>query len=159
MAARILVVNDTEEILQAFRDLLEDEGYEVHLSGVAFTNVDGIVRLAPDLIILDYLFGQEKAGWQMLQLLRMHRGTAAIPVIICTAATHAVREIEGELIARGIRLVAKPFDIDELLAAVRQALDPTTGLHAAAVEPEPKADPQSGAPGDAPAPRRKNLRT
>ena len=156
MAARILVVNDTEEILQAFRDLLEDEGYEVHLSGVAFSNVDGIIRLAPDLIILDYVFGQEKVGWQMLQLLRMHRGTAAIPVIVCTAATHAVREIDGELIARGIRLVAKPFDIDELLTAVRQALDPaTTGLHAAAVEPPPRAD----TPGDPPAPRPKSRRT
>ena len=29
MAARILVVNDTEEILEIFRELLGDEGYEV----------------------------------------------------------------------------------------------------------------------------------
>ena len=32
METRILVVNDTQEILDIFRDLLEDEGYEVVLS-------------------------------------------------------------------------------------------------------------------------------
>jgi DNA-binding response OmpR family regulator len=32
MAARILVVNDTQEILELFRMLLEEEGYEVVLA-------------------------------------------------------------------------------------------------------------------------------
>ncbi len=33
MAARILVVNDTQEILELFRMILEGAGYEVILSG------------------------------------------------------------------------------------------------------------------------------
>jgi len=52
----------------------------------------------------------------------MHRSTAGIPVILCTAATREVREIDGYLVAHDIQVVAKPFDIDDLLNAVRQAL-------------------------------------
>ena len=43
-----------------------------------------IEQLHPDLIILDYIFGTEKTGWQMLQKLKMTRQTATIPIIICT---------------------------------------------------------------------------
>jgi DNA-binding response OmpR family regulator len=125
-AVRILVVNDTQEILEAFRDILEDEGYQPLLYSYAITNLNDIEQVNPDLIILDYIFGGEKLGWQMLQLLKMHRSTAGIPVIVCTAATREVRELDGYLTAHNIQLVAKPFDIDDLLDAVRQALTNTT---------------------------------
>ncbi|HUY77263.1 MAG TPA: hypothetical protein VMV29_10860 [Ktedonobacterales bacterium] len=48
--------------------------------------------------------------------------TAMIPVVICTAAIREVLDIEGYLQAHGVRLVAKPFDIDVLLETVRLAL-------------------------------------
>ncbi len=121
--ARILVINDTPEILAAFKDILEDEGYTPLLYSYAISNLQEIEQIAPDLIILDYVFGRTKSGWQTLQLLKMNRSTARIPVIVCTAATSAVRDIEGYLTAHDIQLVPKPFDIDDLLNAVRRALD------------------------------------
>jgi DNA-binding response OmpR family regulator len=121
-AARILVVNDTQEILDLFRMLLEEEGYEVILYSYAILDMQVVSQIEPDLIILDYIFGYEKTGWQMLQKLKMTRATATIPVIICTAATREVRDIEGYLQAHSVRLVAKPFDIDALVETVRLAL-------------------------------------
>jgi CheY-like chemotaxis protein len=76
------------------------------------------------LLILDYIFNHEDIGWQLLQKLKMNRSTASIPVIICTAAVNKVREMEGYLQSKGIGLVLKPFDIDDLLEAVRRALQP-----------------------------------
>ncbi|HEX8729482.1 MAG TPA: response regulator [Ktedonobacterales bacterium] len=119
---RVLVINDTPEILAAFKDILEDVGYIPLLYSYAITNIDEVEQLRPDLIILDYIFGGAKAGWQTLQLLKMRRSTATIPVIVCTAATHAVRDIEGYLTAHDIQLVPKPFDIDDLLGAMERAL-------------------------------------
>ncbi len=119
---RVLVINDTPEILAAFKDILEFEGYVPLLYSYAITNIDEVEQLKPDLIILDYIFGGAKTGWQTLQLLKMRRSTAQIPVIICTAATHAVRDIEGYLTAHDIQIVPKPFDIDDLLMAVKRAL-------------------------------------
>ena len=124
MAARIMVINDTQEILELFRLILEPEGYEVALYSYAIRDMADVERVKPDLIIVDFFFGVERQGWQMVQKLKMNRRTASIPIIVCTAADQAVRDIEGYLQAKNIALVPKPFDIDDLLLAVKQALDP-----------------------------------
>ena len=124
MVARILVVNDTQEILELFRTLLEEEGgYEVVLSGFPIQQVDDIEQIKPDLIILDLIFGSEKTGMQMLQMLKMKRSTSTIPVIICTAALELVREQEGYLNSQGVHLIYKPFDIDHLMTSVKRLLE------------------------------------
>jgi DNA-binding response OmpR family regulator len=139
---RIMVINDTQEILTLFRDLLTDEGYEVVLYSSAIHDMQEIERVAPDLIILDFIFGNENMGFQMLQKLKMRRATERIPVIICTAALQIVREMEGYLQSKGVQVVLKPFNIDDLLEAVRRNLD--TASHPA------QAD--RGAPEDAQVP-------
>jgi DNA-binding response OmpR family regulator len=123
MATRILVVNDTQEILELFRMLLEEEGYEVVLSGFPIQQMSDIEQIHPDLIILDLVFGDQKSGWQMLQMLKMKRSTASIPVIVCTAALDMVREQEGYLVSQGVHVVFKPFDIDHLLTNIKQLVD------------------------------------
>ena len=50
------------------------------------------------------------------------RSPASIPVIICTAALQEVREQEDYLQKKEIQIVFKPFDVDELMHAVEQAL-------------------------------------
>jgi DNA-binding response OmpR family regulator len=122
MATRILVINDTQEILELFDELLREEGYDVVLYSQAIQDMREVERLQPDLIIIDYIFGVEKVGWQMVQKLRMRRSTAKIPLIVCTAAVREIREIEGFLHMKAISLVPKPFDIEDLLEAIRTSL-------------------------------------
>ncbi len=121
MATRILIVNDTAEILDMFRVVLEDEGYEVVLFSFPLRKIEDIEALHPDLIILDLIFGGEKLGWQMLEMLKLQRSTNAIPVIVCTAAAQTVRDQEGYLASQGVRVLYKPFDLDDLLAMIKQA--------------------------------------
>jgi len=120
--ARILVVNDTQELLEMFRTLLEMEGYDVVLSGMPILKVSEVEQIKPDLIILDLIFGDQKTGWQMLQMLKMQRSTMHIPVIVCTAALREVQEQEGYLVSQGVRIIYKPFDIDDLFTAINRAL-------------------------------------
>jgi DNA-binding response OmpR family regulator len=118
----IVVVNDTQEILDLFRELLEEEGYRVSLYSYAFQDVKDIRALNPDLVILDFIIGGEATGWQLLQKLKMTRETATIPIIACTAAIQLAKELEGHLTTKNVRVVLKPFDIDDLLSAVTDAL-------------------------------------
>jgi len=127
MPTRIMVVNDTQEILELFEDLLTEEGYEVVLYSYDIQDLQEVERIKPDLIILDHIMGGEAVGWQMLQKLKMKRSTANIPVIVCTAAAKAVHEMEGYLKSKGVGLVLKPFDIDDLLSAVKRALSSGEG--------------------------------
>jgi len=131
---RILVVNDTQEILELFRILLETEGYEVILAGFPIQQIADVEQINPDLIILDFIFGDQTSGWQMLQMLKMQRSTASIPVIVCTAALNMVREQEGYLVSQGVHVIFKPFDIDHLLANIKHSLE--THKHLATLSDE-----------------------
>ena len=119
---RVLVINDTQEILDLFDEILSEEGYEVYQYSYAIRDMAEIERVNPDVIILDLMFGGEATGWQLLQKLRMRRSTAHIPIVLCTAATNSVRETEGYLQSQGVCLVLKPFQIDDLLQSVERAV-------------------------------------
>ena len=122
-ARHVLVINDTPEILELFREILEDEGYRVSLSSFSVAQMQEIRDAPPDLIILDFIIGGEALGWQMLQQLKMDRTTMEIPVIVCTAAVNLVQEIDEQLKVKQVAVVFKPFDIDDLLEVVRQRFD------------------------------------
>jgi CheY-like chemotaxis protein len=121
---RILVINDTKEILELFRDVLEREmGHQVILMSFAPDELARIVEHKPDLVIVDFMIGErEMEGWQLLQKMRMHPATAKLPVVACTAAIKQAREMEAYLLEQGIELVLKPFTIEQLEGAVNRAL-------------------------------------
>ena len=58
----ILVINDTQEILDLFRDILEDEGHRVSLYLYAFQDIAEVREIRPDLVILDFVIGGEAHG-------------------------------------------------------------------------------------------------
>jgi response regulator RpfG family c-di-GMP phosphodiesterase len=68
------------------------------------------------------LGNREATGWQMLEKLKLSPVTTSIPIILCTAAVDKVREQEGYLTSRGIIVVLKPFNIDDLLGCIEEAL-------------------------------------
>ena len=119
---RILVINDDQSILDLFQLLLESEGYEVLLSKIAFEEVSQIEQQHPHLIILDVKLGTHAEGFLFLQKIRMYPPTTALPVILCTAAVGEVREQEEVLRQKGIPVIYKPFDLDELLQVIHQFL-------------------------------------
>jgi len=122
-AKHVLVINDTQEILELFSVILHDEmGLEVTLDSYRPHILEDIKEIKPDLIISDHVFGEEKIGWQLLQSLKMDRATADIPLIICSAAIKDLKEIEGHLTARDVGVLYKPFDVDELINLVNKKL-------------------------------------
>jgi DNA-binding response OmpR family regulator len=123
-----MVINDTQEILELFREILQGEaGYEVHLFSFEPQMLDHVKDIKPDLIISDHVFGEEKIGWQFIQRLKMDRDTANIPVIVCSGAIKELKEMEGYLTQKNIGVLYKPFDIDELLDIVALKLRENTG--------------------------------
>lgn len=124
----VLAINDDSAILQLFEDILSEEGYRVSLDSFSRQNEDihtHIRDLKPDVILMDFVIGQENKGWQLLQLTQMDRTIKHIPVVICTGAVRQVEELSSHLEALNIGVVIKPFDIDNLLLAIERALSPT----------------------------------
>ncbi len=120
----ILVINDTQEILDLMAELLEEEGYRVTTS-LALLNLDKVKALAPDVIVQDLLFeGMHETGWKFLTLVRLDPELARIPLVLLTAATRTVNdpEMAEHLDRQGIRVVLKPFNIEDLLTALSEVL-------------------------------------
>ncbi len=144
---RVLVVNDTQEILELFEELLRELGFEVQLMSFAPRELQRVREARPDLILLDFVFGQrELLGWQLLQKIKMDRELDSIPVVVCTAAVREVGEQQGYLTEQGVIVVLKPFNVDQLEDAVERALsigDTAVGLNRARASELDSTQPQT----------------
>lgn len=118
----ILVVNDDTAFLQLMEQLLEDEGYRTEVLKSSKNALERIKERCPALVILDVRINNEEAGLLLLDLITLDPETNAIPVIIASANLRALADRGDELREKGIYVIAKPFDIDDLGALVRMAL-------------------------------------
>ena len=120
---RVLVVNDTQEILELFDDILSEMGLEVVQMTYAPRELDRVREAKPDLVILDLVFGErELLGWQLLQKIRMDRSLETMPVVVCSAALNTLNELQGYLTEQKVTVVVKPFNVAQLEEAVFRAL-------------------------------------
>jgi CheY-like chemotaxis protein len=120
----ILAINNDPAVLALFRDLLQEAGYQVSTQTYIDRDLTQIEALKPDLIVLDYRWATEDASWSLLQMLRMDPGTVNTPIVLCTGAVHEVTALEEHLIAMGVTVILKPFNIDQLVDAIRERLAP-----------------------------------
>ena len=117
--AKILVVDDEEDITTFVGTLLEDNGYSVIKAADGKQGMAKAKSDSPDLIILDICMPEE-TGVRMFRNLQEDAQTAMIPVIVLTGITHEFKRfIENR---RHLRPPAgyfdKPPDREQLLAKV-----------------------------------------
>ena len=121
----VLCINNDQAVLGLYRDLLDGEGdgpYRVSLRAYVDHDLGTLKALEPALIVLDYMWAEEDAGWTLLQMLRMDPGTAPVPIVLCTGAVREVEALQGHLADMGVSVVLKPFNIDRLEEASAAAL-------------------------------------
>jgi CheY-like chemotaxis protein len=98
---------------------LEAEGYLVQASADAFGDIR---HPRADLVILDLFLHGDAAGWQQLDVLTLDPATRGIPVIVCSAAIASLGEARTKLAMLDVAVLEKPFDLEQLSAAVAAAL-------------------------------------
>jgi PAS domain S-box-containing protein len=115
----ILVVDDEEAVLDVVCRFLEIAGHQVLAATSGPDALEQVRRRRDiDLVILDLMMPRED-GAATLQRLRQLR--PRLPVLLCTGLPPA--EVSPDLAARGAAgLLRKPFKMNELWYAVRQAL-------------------------------------
>ncbi|HEY7030242.1 MAG TPA: response regulator [Thermomicrobiales bacterium] len=121
----VLAIEDDAAIRGVYAELLTEEGFRVVTWGAVADDAHAeLANLEPDLVVLDLVIAQQPAGWDLLVALHGGAETAAIPVLVVTAAGLLVRDRAAELEAWGCGVLMKPFDVDELVDAVRACLAP-----------------------------------
>ncbi|MEW6280331.1 MAG: response regulator transcription factor [Candidatus Eremiobacterota bacterium] len=114
--ARILVVDDEEEILDIVRRYLERDGYEVILARDGNTALQ-LARSGVDLLIQDLMI----PGPDGLEITRRLRQTGTLPILILTARAEETDRVAGLEVGADDYLT-KPFSPRELVARVKALL-------------------------------------
>jgi DNA-binding response OmpR family regulator len=116
----IAVVDDDPDILDALQMTLEDGGYHVTTTekGEYAENLPHMNENLPDLIILDVLLSG-RDGRTICQKLKSQQATRHIPVIMISAHPNAKQSVKD---VGADDFLAKPFEVDELLAMVAKYL-------------------------------------
>jgi two-component system chemotaxis response regulator CheY len=116
MPHHILVVDDDPAIRATVSEVLSDEGYSVMTATNGAEGLAAVQKLSPSVVLLDMRM-PVLDGWGFARAMAERGG--APPIVVMTAA-HEARRWAQEI---GTTLVlAKPFDLDELLLAVERAL-------------------------------------
>ena len=126
--ARILIIEDNNEIQEILRTLLSEEHEVIQ----AFSGTEGMIRFEQggiDLILLDIML-PGKNGDQVLKAIRQ---ASSVPVIMLTALSDK-KLISQYLLDGANDYITKPFDLDEVFARVTVQLRQNSDKQSAEIE-------------------------
>ena len=115
----VLVVDDNEACRLALSGALTHAGFRVFCASDGREGVEAARRLRPDMIFMDLMM-PEMDGWAAIAALRSDPGTAAFPVIACTASAPDPDRVQA---AGFSGCISKPTRLPALIEAIR-ALSP-----------------------------------
>lgn len=120
--AAVLIVDDEPDVRLVTRVILEAAGHVVHEADSGEAALDALGRGdIPDVLLLDVRMPGID-GWEVLRRLRDEPGRLGeLPVVIFTADISLVEQAPVELAEREFFL-SKPFDPDDLVELVGQAV-------------------------------------
>jgi two-component system, chemotaxis family, chemotaxis protein CheY len=117
--AKVLVIDDDEDIRSTISDALQEEGYVV---GVAANGADGLALLRdgfrPCVILLD-LAMRVMDGWDFRAAQLLEPAFSSIPVVVTSAAGFSVSTMRTQF--GDVEVLPKPVAVEDLLAAIGRA--------------------------------------
>ena len=126
--ARILIIEDNNEIQEILKTLLSEEHEVIQ----AFSGTEGMIRFEQgniDLILLDIMLPGKNGD----QVLKAVRKDSSVPVIMLTALSDK-KLISQYLLDGANDYIVKPFDLDEVFARVTVQLRQNSDKQSAEIE-------------------------
>lgn len=119
---RVLVVDDDEQIVELFVDVLEHDGrFEVRTASTGYDAGVLTSEFKPELMILDFML-PDINGNVVCQTVRQNSEVRDMKIIIVSGVVNQ-EEIDDLLSVGADDFVKKPFDIHELVGRVAELLE------------------------------------
>jgi putative two-component system response regulator len=119
-AGNIVIVDDNPNNLRVLGEMLQQAGYKIRPVASGALALLSIKNFPPDLVLLDICM-PGMSGYDVCRRLKANEKLREIPVIFISA----LHETEGKVAAfkaGGVDYIAKPFQIEEVLARVQAHL-------------------------------------
>ena len=114
---KILVVEDDKGISEYLIPELNHEGFETVTANTGRQGIEMFHKENPDLILLDVMLPELNG----IEVLRRIREVSNVPIIMEAARGESIDKVNG-LNAGADDYIAKPFDIEELIARINAVL-------------------------------------
>ena len=122
--AKILVVDDNDDIRRLTQSYLTSEGHRVQLASGGDTALEAMRADPPDVLILDIMM-PTMDGYEVMRKMTADGLKERIKVVVLTAKNSEADWIKGYRLGADDYLT-KPFDLDELSACLEKVLTSTS---------------------------------
>ncbi len=119
--AKILVVDDNEQLNSMLKDVLESWGHEVLLAVEGMEGLDSARTQRPDIILLDIML-PGFSGYEVCSQLKKDPATRNIAIVMMTALADTESRIHGYKVGADNFLV-KPINYDEVHAIMNKLIE------------------------------------
>ncbi len=119
MNKKILVLDDDPDILEILSLILIESGYEIRTLSCGDTIFDDLIDLCPDLVLMDVMLA-DMDGRSICKEIKENHLTCSVPVILISGTHNLTASLN--LPGAANDFVAKPFDIDYLLAKIEKQI-------------------------------------
>ena len=123
MALRALICEDDPSIRALVRTVLTREGFEVDVAPDGGVGLERLRVGCYDVLLLDLMMPGVD-GYEVIRTVKEERPPTLKRVVVMTAASEAIQNSLPEPVCK---LLPKPFDIDQLVAAVKDCVEACTG--------------------------------
>ncbi len=120
LTRKVLLIVEDDPDIAAFlvMAIAQESPYRPLVAETGERALELVQHVKPALFILDYVLGTMN-GLHLYDSLHAQQGFEAIPAIILSAS---VEQYQDEIEQRHLLGLAKPFELDELLLSIEQAL-------------------------------------
>jgi CheY-like chemotaxis protein len=123
---RILLAEDSADVVLIIRRLLEKEGHEIISVQTADEVLPAVIREQPDLLLLDVMMPSEEGldGFAICQRIRETAHHRRLPIVILSAIAQGTGRSDEEMrrLSGADAFIHKPFEVPHLLETVRSLL-------------------------------------
>ena len=130
--ARILIIDDDRELCEELAETLVADGHSVSTAHDGAMGRELAGKLDYDILLLDLRL-PIVSGFEILQSMKAHRGSVGIIVMSGYPVGSKLPAVDpgadpAELLKVAHRILHKPFEVSELLEAIRALAGGTKGL-------------------------------
>ena len=112
---KLLIVDDSDALLEAMKAILERYEYTVTILNNATTIFKDLRKFQPDMLIIDiYLAGDD--GREICKKIKENAETRQVGILVFSASPKALEDYKSY---RADDFIEKPFDITDLLKKIK----------------------------------------
>ena len=119
---KILIAEDDRGVQTLLRTILSREGYAVECASDGIAALECCTSISYDAILLDLTMPKASGTDVLRQIQERGRADVLSRIIVVTAAS--AKDVAG---VHGVPVIRKPFDLNDLLAAIRRIAGASAG--------------------------------